>query len=751
MVQPRYLIGGGERLSEEVARPPRGSGEKSHPYSFLEARSRLATQWRAAATAMIELPKLAKPDGQGVIALTLHPSYLAKSYYPEKFVRELNLRHLGSRADHIRPERLATMASRDDERPLPAPLLYLGGDVAAIARFSEQASDWLPLDENVKDDFRKIETIGLPGLERLKPLPKPAQSGTKFLPLEVVLHASPDNQEILEGFRLFADSIGVEIPERPEHYAGGLCFLGARATRVQASLLTQFSFLRTLRSMPRISLTDPFVRGLVPGFEVELPIDPAVAPEIAVAIFDGGLPDNHGLDEWVTYREAPGVGAPIAEYQRHGLAVTSAFLFGPLEEEEVPSQPFANVDHWRVLGDDTKDDDFELYDVLARIEDALSTRTYNFINLSLGPYSAIEDDDVSSWTSTLDSLLAGGETVASVACGNNGAEDSTTGLNRIQCPSDGVNMIAVGATDRPSGSWKRAPYSAVGPGRSPGYRKPEFVTFGGSRRHPFLVLDSAESGGGTLGTSFAAPLALRAATGIRAQFVEQLWAPTMKALLIHQAQPGAHPAHEVGWGRLAHDIPDLIICQGNEAHIIYQRLMPTTGSVRMYLPVPEGIPGNIEIKATFCFFCDIDPEDALNYTRGGLEIQFRPNMERFSTYEKSGVQVTSTVPSSETFFSAKDLYAPEYSRREDAHKWETVFSQTRTKRANLLLRPCFDVSHITRAHGHSAGRRASIRFAMCLTLRSRSVTDLYERVIAQSRAQLQPLRPRTGVVVPVRT
>ena len=751
MALPRYLIGGGERLSEEVSRPPRGSGDKAHPYTFAEARSRLAQQWATTSTAIGALPDLAKPDGQSVIAMTLHPSYLAKSYYPDNLLKALDLRHLGSRADHIRPSRLATKSSQDDERPLPAPLLYLSGSAAAIARFAERAKDWLPTDDRVREDFRKIETVALPGPERLKRLPLPTGPKRGVLPLEVVLHATPDDGEVLEGFRDFAMSLDVELPDRAEHYAGGLCFLAARATATQAEELSRFSFLRALRSMPRISVVDPFVRGLVRGFEVELPTSPAVAPELAVAIFDGGLPDDHGLERWVTYRDAPGVGAPIEKYQAHGLAVTSAYLFGPLEEDEVPATPFTNVDHWRVLGDDPGSAEFELYDVLDRIEDVLTSQTYNFINLSLGPYTAIEDDDVSSWTSTLDSLLAGGETVASVACGNNGVDDAAAGLNRIQCPSDGVNMIAVGASDRPHGRWKRAPYSAVGPGRSPGYRKPEFVTFGGSRQHPFLVLDGAESGNGTAGTSFAAPLALRAGTGIRAQFVEQLWAPTLKALLIHQAHPESHPATEVGWGRLAHDVPDLITCDGNEAHIIYQRLMPTTGSVRMYLPVPQALPGNIEIKATFCLYCDIDPEDALNYTRGGLEIQFRPHMGRFGTYEKAGVRVTSTVPTAEAFFSAKELYAPEYTRREDAHKWETVFSQTKSKRASSLLRPCFDVSHITRAHGHAAGRRTSIRFAMCLTLRSKSVTDLYERVIVESRAQLQPLRARSTVSIPVRT
>ena len=80
MASPRYLIGQGEKLSEEIARPPRGMGDKADPYSFAEARRRLAPQWKKAAEAIEALPDLALPHGQAALEVTLHPSYLAKSY-----------------------------------------------------------------------------------------------------------------------------------------------------------------------------------------------------------------------------------------------------------------------------------------------------------------------------------------------------------------------------------------------------------------------------------------------------------------------------------------------------------------------------------------------------------------------------------------------------------------------------------------------------------------------------------------------
>src|SRR3546814_15699618 len=105
------------------------------------------------------------------------------------------------------------------------------------------------------------------------------------------------------------------------------------------------------------------------------------------------------------------------------------------------------------------------------------------------PDYASDDDDVSQWTARLVQLLAGGDAVATIAGGNNGANDQQSGLHRIQPPSDGVNVLGVGASDGFGPTWARAPYSAWGPGRSPGYVKPDFVAFGGSPASPFLALN----------------------------------------------------------------------------------------------------------------------------------------------------------------------------------------------------------------------------------------------------------------------
>jgi hypothetical protein len=254
-----------------------------------------------------------------------------------------------------------------------------------------------------------------------------------------------------------------------------------------------------------------------------------------------------------------------------------------------------------------------------------------------------------------------------------------------------------------------------------------------------------------MGTSFAAPVAMRSGAGVRAQFSDPLWAPAVKALLVHHAQGSEDERVEMGWGFVSHGLGDLVLCDDFEAHVLYQRQMPTTGAVRLYLPVPDGLAGNVEIKATFCFFCDVDPEDAINYTRGGLDIQFRPDTTRIPPpYLKNGKLYRPTTPAADNFFSAKNFYATEHLQRDDAQKWETTLSRTKNKRASSLNQPAFDVSYIAREHGHGGRRAGNMKFALALTLRNRSAKDLYDRVIVSSGNRLQPMRPRAGVQVPLR-
>ena len=81
-------------------------------------------------------------------------------------------------------------------------------------------------------------------------------------------------------------------------------------------------------------------------------------------------------------------------------------------------------------------------------------------------------------------------------------------------------------------TWARAPYSAVGPGRSPGVVKPDLMAFGGDAAKYFHVLSPGKKPtlAPQLGTSFASPYLLRNAVGIRAIMGDELTPLAIKAL-----------------------------------------------------------------------------------------------------------------------------------------------------------------------------------------------------------------------------
>ncbi|HQN10477.1 MAG TPA: hypothetical protein PK569_23170, partial [Thermoanaerobaculia bacterium] len=92
----RFLLGHGERLAQRIA-APKSKPSKVHPYSFDEARERLLPQLVEAREEALAAPPLACPGDRTVLALTLHPAYLAKSYFPSIVLDDLGLDAIGSR------------------------------------------------------------------------------------------------------------------------------------------------------------------------------------------------------------------------------------------------------------------------------------------------------------------------------------------------------------------------------------------------------------------------------------------------------------------------------------------------------------------------------------------------------------------------------------------------------------------------------------------------------------------------------
>ncbi len=511
-----YLLGRGENLTIPIEPLSKG-GAKSHPYSFAEAKFAMLPKAVETARVLGELPLVACLEDQAVAVLTLHPAYLAKSYFPTGLLDAVGLRTVGSRAATIVPRR----PSRDFEEGMPTGTtqLFVAGPRGHFLTFAHSLAGWNESTDGA-EDLIKIEDFRAPSVEeRIRPI----QSVAATTLLEVALHgAGLPLTTVLDGFRAYLDSLGVELDLGRPLVAGPLLFLPLRVAREVVPEIARFAFLRVAREMPPLQLLGSDVRIGVPGSarrQCRLPVEGPIDPNITVAVFDGGLPPAPDLSAWVKVITVPGVGPPVSTYQEHGLAVTSALLFGSLDEGQEPGVPYAHVNHYRVLDAEAKRDPHgELYPVLERIVGVLKSQRPEYLAICLGPQQPVEDDEVSAWTALLDPLLARGDALAVIAAGNSGELDAESGLNRIQPPADCVNALAVGACERWPLPYGRAPYSSIGPGRSPGRIKPDLVAFGGTPHDPFWVLCRGfpPKAMPNSGTSFAAPTVLRAGLGIRA-------------------------------------------------------------------------------------------------------------------------------------------------------------------------------------------------------------------------------------------
>ena len=534
------------------------------------------------------------------------------------------------------------------------------------------------------------------------------------------------------------------------HDIQGLTFVPVRIDPSRAVELANFAFVRVARGMPTLRPISPSLLRTDTSFPVDLPASGPLSNEFRAVIFDGGIPPEarQALSPWLSLIEPDGIGPAVSGYEDHGLAVSSAFLFGALREGAA-EQPLCHVDHVRVLDDATGDDGIECYDVLDRIVKHLDQTSglYEFGNTSLGPCLAVEDDEVTLWTAALDTRFSNGRILATVAAGNSGHLPSDGGLNRVQPPADGVNVLSIGAADSPEPSWARARYSCVGPGRCPGVVKPDLVAFGGSDRSGFGVLDRGLRGHYQQGTSIAAPLALRAAVAVRVQLgASQVSSLATRALLIHTAKSAGHDWREVGWGRLETDSVRLITCDDDEALIVYQGELPVGEHLRVRVPTPaDAMEGFVWVSATLVISPEVDPEHPSAYTRSGLQVAFRPHSQRFSK------PVDGRAPNhakTKAFFSERLLYgASESVLREDGNKWEPCLSGRVRLRPTSLFEPCFDIYYHTREAGMTARDPQRIPYSLIVGLHARRVPDLYDRVVRAYANVLIPLRPQTRVQI----
>lgn len=740
MSQTNFLIGRGELLTHEIKGPKRGM-DKAEVYTLQQARSRLTPQFAEVAESLDSLPRGACPGDLGVARLTLNPSYIARSFFPVAMLRDAGLESVGSRAVKLTPE---AWSKKGPPRESTTTELFVVGRRQAF----RQLKDWAGKVEegsNEAKDLSHIERFSaFEPKDRIVSLGKVKD---RFFEVGVHLLPGDGDQFVQRAFAKYAAEVGVTIHTDLAFSAGNLWFLPVEGKHDNVKRLAEFSFVRVIRPMPKLRGMRPVQRSAGVTVACNLPTEQQpLSSEPKVAILDGGLPKRHSIAPWVrTYRVLDENAADDPGGLEHGLGVTSAFLFGPIAPNSTAARPYSYVDHLRVLDRETDSEDpLELYRTLGFVEEVLLSRQYQFINLSLGPDLPIDDTDVHAWTSVIDDLLSDGDTLMTVAVGNNGEMDRSVGNARVQVPSDCVNALSVGAADNVDATWARAAYSAIGPGRSPGVVKPDLMAFGGDAANSKYFHVLAEGAKPTLvpqlGTSFASPYLLRNAVGVRAILGADLSPLAIKALLVHGADSSTHEKVEVGWGKVPEDLMEIITCPTGVARVVYQGELKPGKYLRATLPLPVGgLQGNVRLKATFCYASPTDPQDAVAYTRAGLEIVFRPSDKKV----KEGKANAET----KGFFDMKK-YATEEERRSDMGKWETVLHGNKSMRGSSLDNPVFDIHYNAREAGGPTTSAEKIRYALIITVEAPKHADLYNDILRAFAKTLVPIQPK--VTLPVR-
>ena len=739
MSQTNFLIGRGELLTHEIKGPKRKPG-KAEVYTLQEATRRLTPQFSKVASGLDALPPEACPGDFGIARLTMNPSYIARSFFPVAMLRTVGLESVGSRTVKLTPEGWTKQGA---PRESTTTELFVAGKRQAFRHLKEWTQE-LEADSDEALDLAHIEQFSaFSPEERIVSL-----GGEKDRFFEVGIHLLPDEdrQFIQRAFAKYAKGLEVNVHGELGFTAGNLWFVPVEGKHGNIQRLAEFVFVRVIRPMPKLRGIRPVQRSSGVSVGCSLPAEQPLSSEPRVAILDGGLPAHHAIGPWLrSYRVLDEHAEDDQQGLEHGLAVTSAFLFGPIVPNGVASRPYAYVDHLRVLDNDIGNEDpLELYRTLGFVEEVLLSRQYQFVNLSLGPELSIEDTDIHAWTSVIDDLLSDGDTLMTVAVGNNGEMDRAAGNARVQVPSDCVNALAVGAANHTEGEWARAPYSAVGPGRSPGVIKPDLMAFGGDAAKYFHVLSPGKKPvlSPQLGTSFASPYLLRNAVGVRAILGADLTPLAIKALLVHSADPATHDKLDVGWGKVPEDLMDVITCPAGMARVVYQGELKPGKYLRATLPLPpEGLTGNIRLKATFCYASPTDPQDAAAYTRAGLEVVFRPSDKKI----KDGKANAET----KGFFDMKK-FSTEEERRSDLGKWETVLNGAKNMRGSTLDNPVFDIHYNAREAGGKASGAEKIKYALIITVEAPKHADLYNDILRAYAKTLVPIQPQVSLPIRVR-
>ena len=203
-----------------------------------------------------KLPSVACPRDEAVISLTLHPEYIAKSYFPSKLLNNVGVKVVGSRPKKVTPKKLSRKRTPYESFSTE---LFARGLRSAIRSWSDSLPNWMDFNQYAKE-LVKIENISVsdPPTKIKGKLPD-----TGILQMEVVLHIGEEKEQILvlEDFEKFLKECNVPNKLGRCFFAKGLCFLELETLVDRTEEIVTFSNLRCLRQMPELRVLNPTTRS----------------------------------------------------------------------------------------------------------------------------------------------------------------------------------------------------------------------------------------------------------------------------------------------------------------------------------------------------------------------------------------------------------------------------------------------------------------------------------------------------------
>ncbi|MCZ2835950.1 S8 family serine peptidase [Modestobacter sp. VKM Ac-2985] len=746
---------GGEKLRLQAGSPGRGSGDKFIPYTVDQNAQRLAPQLEQLNEGLLAL----EPGFQGdlpIVEIKLLPQFLAASSFPAALLEESGLILIGARPSrgttpNKAGEILQDVPTKSIYAALSQPLAELSRIVATRAASSAK---------RVQQDLRSIDTIGVAAPAVVVDHAEDPERLTRLNLFEAAFHPSvsragipvPASDDTIGKWFRLVDSVGGVTQSEWLRTAGTSTFVPIRVESAAIIDLQRFNPLRSLQPMPTPRVV-PEVQLETWPYEPPLARRPIEDRPLRVAVFDGGV--NEQSPYWAGRVKTIDVGMVGADgrSQRHGAIVTSALLYGHLNDTELPTPANMVIDHYAAFPQAGPEADLQMYWLLDVLEEQVTRGRYDVVTISTAPNRLMDDATIDRWTSTIDEISHREGVLFIVAAGNNGEDPKAGGLNRVMVPADGTNVLAVGSADTIASKPGRAAYSAVGPGRAGALLRPSGLAFGGTKDDPFLGVDNDGRALSFYGTSCSAPLVTHSLASVaRVLGRGRVSGANLRAFALHFTEPGRRGlnAEEIGLGIFRTDYEFLLDGPPDVVHVLYTGSISRGEYIPLAIPVPDGLTGSMSLRYTLATTTAVDASDSVDYTRAGLELTFRPHANVFSFSKKGSksYRLNTITQSAEATRLLQRGYrlGSEPVTQNIGHgvkqdegalraegKWDSVRSGAHTFRdaATKIARPRLDISHLAREGGVLVASSPDLTWSMLVTVKAPGSTTLYDDVRAQ--------------------